>query len=77
MTALGKLVGIEVKYFGEQSKQLEQPNIPDGDDESLLACYGNRAEVDEEYLHELQYKPIRSPPILKQQDPCDLIDDPF
>lgn len=77
VTALGKLVDIEVKYFGEPSKQIEQPNIPDGDDESLLACYGNRAEVDEEYLHELQYKPIRSPAILKQQDPCDLIDDPF
>ena len=30
------------------TKQIEQPNVPDGDDESLLACYGNRAEVDEE-----------------------------
>lgn len=59
------------------TKQIEQPVIPDGDDESLLACYGNRAEIDEEYLHDLQYKPTRSPAILKQQDPCDLIDDPF
>ena len=45
VTALGKLAGIEVKYFGEQT---EQPIIHNGDDESLLACYGNRADVDEE-----------------------------
>ena len=30
------------------AKQLEHHSVPDGDDESLLACYGNCAEVDEE-----------------------------
>lgn len=77
LDVLSAMTRIDITYIGEQAKQLEHHNIPDGDDESLLACYGNRAEVDEEYLHELQYKPIRSPAILKQQDPCDLIDDPF
>jgi hypothetical protein len=77
LDVLSVMTRVDITYVDEQSTQIEQPVIPDGDDESLLACYGNRAEIDEEYLHDLQYKPTRSPAILKQQDPCDLIDDPF
>ena len=77
LDVLSVMTRVDITYVGEQQKQTEHPNVPDGDDESLLACYGNRAEVDEEYAYDIPYKPIRSVALAKQQDPCDLIDDPF
>ena len=77
LDVLSAMTRVDITYVDEQSKQIEQPNVPDGDDESLLACYGNRAEVDEEYAYDIPYKPIRSVALAKKQDPCDLIDDPF
>lgn len=76
LDVLSAMTRVDITYVDEQSKQIEQPNIPDGNDESLLACYGNRAEIDEEYTYDIPYKTTRSV-ATKQQDPCDLIDDPF
>lgn len=45
LDVLSVMTRVDITYVGEQPRQTD---IPDGDDESLLACYGNRAEIDEE-----------------------------
>lgn len=71
VTALGKLVGIEVKYYGDTPQEEKK--------EICVRVESNRQhpDYDEDDAYNMLDKPKRVVAAQKHQDPCDLIDDPF
>lgn len=76
MEVLSNLTGVPATLYGEVKNVKTNKRVVD-DPNSVLCREERHPDYDEDDAYNIPYKPTRSPAILKQQDPCDLIDDPF
>jgi len=76
MEVLSKLTGVPAALHGEV-RNVKTMKKKVGEIVTGVCKAEQHPDYDEEDGNSILDRPTRSPAILKQQDPCDLIDDPF